>query len=177
MYEFKITNIKLSVKTTFVRLDTVKTHLQNKKNSVKSYPNFLVIKNKFTYVYFKSKDQKINHLNITNVDSFKNIDSSINHILKKLPKKSKVKEIYRSIDNITASLNLNRKVCLQEALKHFINVCEISYNSEKFPGAFLKFEKGTIILFHTGKCIFIGCKRLESLKYLEKQIKTCLSIV
>lgn len=171
MFEFKITNIKLSVKTSFVCLDSVKVILKKKKIKFKPYPNFIVIKNKYTYIFFKSKENKVNHLNITSISNFDNIDYSVEHFFNMLDITS-FQEIYRSVDNITASLNLNEKIDLLKIVAHFKQICNVSYNTEKFPGVFLKYKQGTIILFHTGKCIFIGCKNLYSIKYLETQVKS-----
>ena len=172
MFDFKITNIKLTLKTSFICLNTVKKFLQKKKINFKEYQNFLVIKNKYTYVYFKTSDGEINHLNITNVPEFSKIDFASNHILKNILKPLKIKEIYRRVDNISASLNLNNKINLLDIVSYFKKICQVSYNTEKFPGAFLKFKQGTIIIFHTGKCIFIGCKFIRNLKCLEKHILT-----
>lgn len=172
MFDYKITNIKLTLKTSFICLDTVKKFLRRKKINFKEYQNFLVIKNIYTYVYFKSSDSEINHLNITNIPEFKKIDIACNHILKNILKPFKIKEIYRRVDNISASLNLNKKIDLLKIVSYFQKICQVSYNTEKFPGVFLKFKYGTIIIFHTGKCIFIGCKFLRNLKCLEKHILT-----
>lgn len=176
MYQFKISNIKLSLKLSRVCLDSVQNVLLKKKCVkgveiiVKKYQNFLVIKNVFTYILFKSGDKQFNHLNITSVSSYEKIDSACDHLLNNLLEELNVKEIFRRIDNISATFNANKKIELLDIISFFNSSCEISYNSEKFPGAFLKFKIGTIIVFHTGKCVFIGCKNLSNLKCLEKNI-------
>ncbi len=38
------------------------------------------------------------------------------------------------------------------------NFKNLKYNNEKFPGLFVKFETGTVILFHSGKLVIVGCK-------------------
>lgn len=171
MKNLKITNIKLSLKTTFILLDSVKKLLKNQNIDFKEYPNYIVLKNKYTYVYFKSACGEINHLNITNVKNFKDIDSSVNYFLNVLMKSLEISEVYRRVDNISASLNLNLTLNLLDIVNYFEKVCCVSYNTEKFPGVFLKFEKGTIIVFYTGKCIFIGCKNSYNLKCLENHIQ------
>jgi len=171
MLNFKITNIKLSLKTSFICLDSVKLNFDQTNIKVKKYPNFLVIKDTFTYVFFKSSDGKINHLNITNIPNFATIDISVHHFLNTLLKKFEISEIFRRVDNITGSINLKEKIDLIHLIDHFKNICRVSYNAEKFPGAFLKFNKGTIIVFHTGKCILIGCKHINTLKCLTDHIQ------
>lgn len=169
---FKITNIKLSLKTTFILLDSVKSHLKSKKVDFKEYPNYLVIKNIFTYVFFKSgENSELNHLNITNVKSFEKIDEAVNYFFEVLLQGVQIFEVYRRVDNISASLNLNFKINLVNVVDYFKNICCVSYNTEKFPGVFLKFNKGTVIIFHTGKCIFIGCKNVFGLKCLKENIQ------
>jgi len=177
MLNFKITNIKLSLKTSFILLDSVKELLEKKNIFVKEYPNFIVIKNRFTYVYFKSSDGNINHLNITNISDYDNIEESVQHFLLILLSPLNVQEIFRRIDNITSSLNIQEKINLVHLSSHFKPLCKVSYNTEKFPGAFLKFEKGTIIVFHSGKCILIGCKHINTLKCLTKHIQTYVDIL
>lgn len=169
---FKITNIKLSLKTTFILLDTVKRSLKTKQIDFKEYPNYIVIKNIFTYVFFKSGDNsELNHLNITNIKSFERIDKAVDHFFEVLLQGLQIFEVYRRVDNISASLNLNLKINLLNVVDFFKNICCVSYNTEKFPGVFLKFDKGTVIIFHTGKCIFIGCKNISGLKCLRENIQ------
>jgi TATA-box binding protein (TBP) (component of TFIID and TFIIIB) len=160
---YKITNIKISVKTTFICLNTVIDKVKCMKH--KRYNNFVVLRNIYTYVIFKSGKNNINHINITKVKTFCDIEHAINHLLNILC----VEEIKRTVDNITVSLNINRKVNLNK-LPVFENCISISYNSEKFPGAFIKFNCGTIILFHTGKCIFIGIKKREDIECLISKV-------
>ena len=177
MFHFKITNIKLSLKTSFICLSSVQTLLLkkdllgSKKISVKEYANFLVIKHIFTYVLFKSSNKEINHCNITNVSKFSDIDYACDHFLKTLLQELNVTEIFRRVDNISATLNLFLKINIHDIIPYFKSKCNIGYNSEKFPGVFLKFKEGTVIIFHTGKCVFIGCKTKRSLECLETFIQ------
>ena len=160
---YKITNIKISVKTTFICLNTVVDKI--KDLNYKRYNNFVVFRDIFTYVIFKSSKGENNHINITKIKTFDEITCAIKHLLDVLC----VSEIKRKIDNITVSLNLHKKVDLKN-LPSFEHCLSVSYNSEKFPGVFIKFNCGTIILFHTGKCIFIGIKKEEDIECLISKI-------
>ena len=53
-----------------------------------------------------------------------------------------------------------------------LNECfeNIKYNNEKFPGVFLKFKIGTVILFHSGKLVIVGCKNIENIECLISKI-------
>ncbi len=81
------------------------------------------------------------------------------------------------IDNITGSFDLKKELILKDLIEitqnyQFEGNIYISYNNEKFPGMFLKVKIGnkrigTIIIFHSGKVVFVGCKRLRNLRCLE----------
>jgi TATA-box binding protein (TBP) (component of TFIID and TFIIIB) len=162
---YKITNIKISLKTSFICLNTVIEKIQNIKH--KRYNNFVVLRDIYTYVIFKSGNGENNHINITKIKTFDDISHAVNHLLNILP----ITEIKRQIDNITVSLNLCKKINLKE-LPCFEDCISVSYNSEKFPGVFIKFTCGTIILFHTGKCIFVGIKKEKDIECLISKIVT-----
>jgi Transcription factor TFIID (or TATA-binding protein, TBP) len=163
---FKITNVKLSLKVSFNRLDTVSDVLKTENITCKSYNNFIVFKNKFTYILFKSKNNQHNHLNVTNIPNFEEIDQAVNSY-KNITNSSVISQ---TVDNITASFSLKNKFNFLEIVEKFSDIAKVTYNSEKFPGIFIKFDKGTVIVFHTGKCIIIGCKSIENLEWLVSKI-------
>lgn len=160
---YKITNIKISVKTSFICLNTVVGKINDK--NFKRYNNFVVLRDNYTYVIFKSSNGDSNHVNITKIKTFGEITLAVEHLLKLFS----LIEIKRQVDNITVSTSLNRKINLN-LLPIFKDCISVSYNSEKFPGAFIKFDIGTIILFHTGKCIFIGIKKEKDIECLLSKI-------
>lgn len=163
---FKITNVKLSLKVSFNCLDTVSNLLKDKNISCKSYNNFIVFKTQYTYILFKSKNNIQNHLNITNISNLDEIDQAIN-IYKNISNSTIISQI---IDNITASFSLKDTFEFLNVIDKFNSIAKVSYNSEKFPGIFIKFDIGTVIIFHTGKCIIIGCKSIENLEWLVEKI-------
>lgn len=75
------------------------------------------------------------------------------------------------IDNITANLNIGRKINLMEIRRKYENS---SYNPERFPALFLKTETATGIIFYNGKVNIVGCK---SLHQLEKSWREILEVV
>lgn len=164
---YNITNIKISLKTSFLCLDTVVSILQEKAIAHKRYSNFIVIRDLYTYIIFKQGCNGRNHVNITKLKVLADIDLSIKHLCSVLLT-CHIVEYKRVIDNITASINLERQFNLLEITKIFPGHC--SYNTEKFPGLFLKFNCGTIILFHTGKCILIGAKTESDIQCLIAKI-------
>lgn len=166
---YNVTNIKLSLKIRFICLDTVEQILKKLNLGIKSYPNFLVFKKNYTFVLFKSKDCIQNHLNVTNIKKYENIEDAI-YTLKFLLN-FEVNDIFSTtIDNITASFSIQRSFKFLDVLETFKSLSKVTYNNEKFPGIFLKFDIGTVIIFHTGKCIVIGCKSLSNIECLVKII-------
>lgn len=164
---FKVTNIKVSLKIKFVCLDTVQKTLKNSGIEFKSYMNFLVFKHIYTYILFKSKNTVVNHLNITNI---KNHEDILNAIIKlqDINIISTDSVVSQTVDNITASFSIITKFKFTDILTKFKSISKVTYNNEKFPGIFLKFDIGTVIIFHTGKCIIIGCKSTENIECLVK---------
>ena len=61
--------------------------------------------------------------------------------------------IRKVIDNLTATYNIGFKIQLNEAVKLF---SEGQYNIEKFPGACVKYNNATIIIFASGKVNILG---------------------
>lgn len=166
---YNVTNVKLSLKIRFICLDTVKNILTKQNISVKSYPNFLVFRNIYTFILFKSKDKIRNHINVTNIKKLENIEEAISAITELLDIEKD--DIFSTvIDNITASFSVKKDFNFLDILEKFKTLANITYNNEKFPGIFLKFQSGTVIIFHTGKCILIGCKSLPDIECLVKQI-------
>jgi hypothetical protein len=170
--EFKITNVKVSVKSSPICLDSVVSFLKEEKIGHKVFCNYIVIHQKFTYVIFKqsNKTGKVNnHINITKIPDLLKIEEA-KDILQTILKN----EFYYStiIDNITVSSKLDKQLTPQEIIDIFKDKCRITFNQETFPGVFLKFNTGTVIIFHTGRCILIGCKNTEDIVALLTFVKS-----
>lgn len=117
--------------------------------------NFCIIRRKevchdMDYVYI--------HINISGVKSATDLSTTIFYMQTNiLPIKSIFKSIF--IDNITYSIDLQRQINLSKLslLK------KVKLNFEKFPGAFLKVDKGTFVIFQSGKCVLLGCKNIPDI--------------
>lgn len=165
---YNITNIKVSLKSKRLCLNSVQKILNEKNIPFSKYTNFLVIRYHYTYILFKTGKNNNNHINITKIKHFEKIDNAVK-IITDVLKSCGFCEIYRKIDNITASININKTVNLLTLVNKFKSE-KISYNPEKFPGIFIKFFKGTIIVFHTGRCIIIGTKTTSDIECLVQQL-------
>jgi hypothetical protein len=166
MFEYNVANVKVSLKTSKIFLDNVYI-IANKKNLYcKKYKNFIVLKSVFTYIIFKSKEeQSESHINITKIPKVCSISEAIDFIKSLI----NCSIISYKIDNIIATTNLRRDLNLANISKN-CKLQNLKYNNEKFPGLFIKFDKGTVILFHSGKIVIVGCKSEENIKCLIRKI-------
>ena len=166
MESYRITNVKVSIKTSEIILDNVVYD----ETCMKRYKNFLVIKSQYTYIIFKTNKKKnVTHINITKIPSISDINNSILFLKTIIDF-----EVYNTtVDNIIATfkhfdcLNL-WTICEKELFK-----C-IKYNNESFPGLFVSTDQGTAILFSTGSIILVGCKKEKDLDILYDHIKQTL---
>jgi Transcription factor TFIID (or TATA-binding protein, TBP) len=166
MLDYSIANVKISLKTSKIFLDNVCSIAAEKNLYCKNYKNFIVLKSKFTYIIFKSKEeQSESHINITKIPNIESILEAIETI------KSLITCSIKSykIDNIIATTSLQRPINLA-SISTSGKFKKLKYNNEKFPGIFLKFTLGTVILFHSGKLVIVGCKSVHSVECLIRKI-------
>jgi len=158
---YAIANVKVSLKTSPLFLDTVYKSLIKQVIVCKQYNNFLVVKSKFTYIIFKTNKNCENHINITKIPSVNNILEAV-ELIQAL---TECQVTSQKIDNIIATTKHKAKLCLKDIIEQK-KFKTIKYNNEKFPGLFIKFKEGTAILFHSGKIVIVGCKSIETLECL-----------
>jgi len=162
----EIRNIKISLKIDSLPLNIAISILSNKNIPCRDHFNFISFKNQgFTFVLFKPSKNGYSHINITKITKGKDIARS-GDIVKDLFKCSIAKS---KIDNIVATDNLNLPLNLKNITKSKIFE-NIKYNSEQFPGLFVKFPVGTAIIFHSGKFVVVGCKNTADVKWISNTI-------
>jgi hypothetical protein len=174
--EYKITNIKISVKCKNICLDTVKNFLCDSIIPFKNYNNYIVTKLKYTYIIFKKNIKNIEnilHVNITNIPTLECLSDAID-TLREFDKN--ITTLSYSVDNITVSKDFMHNINIQNLLSNIPTDIKTTYNSETFPGVFLKFpnKTGTAILFHTGKCVFLGCRTVNNIETILTKLKTII---
>jgi hypothetical protein len=183
----EVRNIKLSLKIPTIQLNSVIDEIHRKSTDDKpiytalSYQisnRFYIIRDKYVYTFFKSNSNLINHINITKVSSFDLVNHAIEYILYDLLAPLNIKTYEYHIDNVTACGNLYKTVNLCEIIQLLLNTTsyKIYHNKEKFPGLFVKLHKCTIILFHTGKLISIGCKSIGDIIESENEFKQAIKM-
>lgn len=178
--QFEIKNIKISLKVHAALLNNVEEKCLEKNLSFNRKNNFLVVNDQFVYTIFLLSKNNTNHVNITKIPELSKTGQSIRFLSEKLGLKI-CKETYK-VDNITASLNLGYKISLLEIIKKYQEFSlywdgefTFSYCNEKFPGLFIKLKQlerkiGTIIIFSTGKVVFVGCKSVDDIQCLTSSI-------
>lgn len=163
--QFKVANVKISIKIPAISLDIVFKIAEFQKIKSTLHNNFIVLQSNFTFIIFKAKNSIENHINITKIPNLNKIGEALSEIEKIL----NCNILNIKIDNIIASSNLFKKVSLISIVKKK-NFKKIKYNNQKFPGLFIKFKKGTAIIFHSGKIVIVGCKKTQHIEFILKNI-------
>ena len=174
-----IHNIKISLKlqTPYQSYFTEKNK-QISSLRFKNTLNFFILYSKYTYIFFKTFNN-IAHCNVTKLKKYNDI-----YLAKK-----KLKEIFTDIsilstkvDNICATRRTHSKINLNSLFQKLTflksNVYKVNYNSQRFPGLFVKFLsspiKGTLIIFKSGNINYVGirspCNFIEVDNWLNKWI-------
>lgn len=173
--DYKITNVKLSVKCKNISLDSVFDFCLQQNIPFTKFNNFLVLKSNYTYIIFKKSTKNIHHgeyhINITKIPSFEKISDCMEFLKRLSPA---IKLLSLKVDNISVSYNLNCFVDIIKLQSSAKGDCDITYNKETFPGLFLKFKKGygTAIVFYTGKCVLLGSKNASHVENIVEKLLT-----
>ena len=161
---FEVHNIKISLKLKTPYLTYCNEVItKNKKLLYKNFGNFLVLYSNFTYIFFNTPNN-ILHCNVTKIKKYKEIYLSKKELRYLLPKLS---ILSTEVDNICGTKNIGGNISLENLFKNLVKCAstefKINYNSQKFPGLFIKFCKtfltGTLIVFKSGKINYVGLKR------------------
>lgn len=164
-----IRNIKVSAKVSNLCLNTVSLKLLNSKVAQKHFSNYITFQHTYTYIVFKNSKDLSNHVNITKLKCENDIESALQLLTNLLG----CHIITWKIDNIIATSFLQQKLDLLQIINQKI-FPRVKYNSEQFPGLFVKFDCGTVILFHSGKIVIVGCKSESEIWTLSEIVSTKL---
>lgn len=159
---FHVRNIKVSVKVKALILNNALNKLHQKFIPTRHFGNFISFKhNGYTFVLFKKGKRRDSHVNVTQIPNFACIHRAIASLIKLI----ECEVLHYTVDNIIATSDLNRTLSLKEVVKQ-IKFKKIKYNSEIFPGVFIRFKRGTVILFHSGKLVIVGCRSIDNLRWI-----------
>lgn len=172
---YKIRNYKISFKVKELNWVRVIELLKQENIKVSFFHNFIVFKSRYIYTLFKPRVAKPDesHVNVTQLKSKSKICKAVS-IFEKLVQCTVTKETVR-VDNITASGFFPiQSIDLQKFYQQHSREVQIKYNRDKFPGAFVKTEQGTALLFHTGKVVFVGCRERRQIKCQLRLLKSLM---
>ena len=162
-----INNVKLSCKIRLLQDDDISFNTDN--CLVKYYPNFCVIKSKFTFIIFtKKKEQDYTfHANITKISNLYYVTEAIAKLSDMVKEKHVIEKV--KIENLTCFYHLPQTINLRQVLNKFSdyddgNVISLRYRPEKFPGMFINLKKCTVLLFSNGKLVVIGASNEQDAK-------------
>lgn len=165
-----IHNIKVSAKIAAVPLDIVIHQLQEKQVNVKKFPNYVSFKMTYTYVIFRAGEKTTNHINITQMKTLLDITKAIHELESALNQPV----TFLQIDNIIATCQAPTTLLLKNILDAKV-FASMKYNNEIFPGLFVKFQQGTVIIFHSGKIVLVGFKSLEDIQWISSIVLVTIS--
>ena len=84
------------------------------------------------------------------------------------------------VDNICGTKYIGGNICLDNLFERLVKYSstqfKVNYNSQKFPGLFIKFNgntlSGTLLIFESGKINSVGLKRPKQFLELDKWIES-----
>ena len=168
----KVSSVKLSAKIPESDLRVLnKFCLDNNIRTKWFNRSHLVVNSRFTFVLFKKganswRDQHVNVLKLK-MDEIQEAIAELSWLLD-----IDSKEIFYEVDNITATSDLNMRINIEDFIEENYDInFLLAYNPERFPGLFIRGNSGKIILFRSGKVVFVGSKNLEEIEDLLKWVK------
>lgn len=167
----EISNIKISCvfKLPLNWMQTLFFNLKRRNISFRLRGNIIIINDIFVICIIEKKDKNV-HFNVTKIKKIENVFDflfffSVNYF------SFDTKLLSLTIDNITASFNLHRKINLIKLRDYFQH---FTFNPERFAGFFIKKKEGTIIIFRNGKVNIVGCKSPKIVEEIWKEIEPIL---
>ena len=157
--DLSINNVKISCKLRLLQNDNVSFNTDN--CLIKYYPNFCVIKSKFTYIIFTKKKEKDRtfHVNITKISNLFYVQEAISKLTEIINEKHVIEN--DKVENLTCLYYKPQPINLRQLFNNFnefdgTNIVALRYRPEKFPGMFINFKNCTVLLFSNGKIVVIG---------------------
>lgn len=120
----------------------------------KQQRNIFIIKDLFSITIFKKPNEKY-HLNVTGIKSLKLVPDVIKWIFDIYCSEHTFELLWCKIDNITACFNLGYTISLSNLA---LQLTSSKYNPERFHAVYFKNDKGTAVIFSSGKINIVGAK-------------------
>ena len=178
MKELKIYAVKASAKIPETDLMKVEEFCQEKSVRCKRFNwGHLVVFDRYTFTFFKKGEKSVSdqHVNIKKLTSL-NIESAIKDLAWFID--AEPNHIFYNVDNITAGSDLRTNIDLEKFILNNQDISDLmNYNPERFPGLFLRGEYGKVLLFKSGKMVFVGCKTNDQIEQLNEYMhQKCVNI-
>ena len=120
----------------------------------KQQRNIFIIKDLYSITLFK-KPTKQYHLNVTGIKSLKLVPGVIKWIFDIYCSEHTFELFCCKTDNITACFNLGYTISLSNLA---LQLTSSKYNPERFHAVYFKNDKGTAVIFSSGKVNIVGAK-------------------
>ena len=135
----------------------------------------------FTYIFFNTSTNVL-HCNVTRIKKYNQIFTAKKYLKNFFPQ---INILSTKVDNICATKTIKGKVCLDLLFRELVESnstqFRVSYNSQKFPGLFVKFYDskltGTLLIFKSGKINLVGVKSPNQFLKLDKWIESKINYV
>ena len=176
----QINNLKVHVLLTTSGIHRLKKSLLTV--IAKSYNNFSVVKDEFTYILFPKRG----FVNITGIRGFVDVNRVIPHLCLffSLNRSDILSDIV--IDNISASgnfwqrvnlVNLHKTINKRSSVKR-VGFQSCTFDRNRFPGAFCRtYGFGTLTLFPSGKYVVVGAKCQEHVDHIFQQMSAVIAML
>jgi Transcription factor TFIID (or TATA-binding protein, TBP) len=153
----------------------LQTIAEKRKILIQKNANFLILRDKYVLCIFEKNNQTV-HFNVTKIKSIRDIFEFLFFFSCEYFTYDTTL-LSLKIDNITSSFNIDSTINLLKIRDYYKNS---KFNPERFAGLFLKFDKGTAIVFRNGKVNIVGCKSISVIKEiwigLEPILRNCASM-
>jgi len=160
---FTIKNVKISIQIEEISLEYLRNYLSTHCIIFEEKSNFLIIKQSNIFLFYKLKKGITKHINATKISSLTNIEHCVSSLKTLLPF---LHIINVNVDNISSNYSHYNTLNIPNIITQCKDNYILTYNRERFPGLYIKFTNGTLILFHTGKIISLGAKTQSDLNIL-----------
>ena len=169
MHTYRTSNVKVSIKLSAVCLNTVIEQCARARVRCRKFHNFVVVYGAYTFTLFKRGSAGVCHVNVCGILCPCYVDSAVAYVCSFTQQQA---ALSFCIDNITATIDLGRCVGLshlQQAARSLPDL-RSTFNKQKFPGLFIKFERGTAIIFASGKVNIVGVKNEEEILAISRSL-------
>ena len=139
----------------------------------KQQRNIFIIKDLLSITIFKKPNEKY-HLYVTGIKSIKLIPAVIKWIFSTYCSQHTFELLCCKIDDITACFNLGYTIYLSNLA---LQLTSSKYNPERFHAVYFKNDKGTAVIFSSGKINIVGAKSELGVMSLWRTLQSTISAV